>query len=68
MQTFLKQHCDSKAWKIPGGQGRLDRAHVSPSEEEEGGYVGVSFCQNGRILFRSGNSMAHCGMRSSNGA
>lgn len=39
-QTFLKQYCDQKAWKIPGGQGRLDRAQLSPSEREEEGKMG----------------------------
>lgn len=29
-QTFLKQYCDRKAWKLPGGQGRLDRAQCLP--------------------------------------
>lgn len=29
-QNFLKQYCDRKAWKSPGGQGRLDRVQVSP--------------------------------------
>lgn len=37
---FLKQYCDRKAWKIPGGQGRLDRAQLSPSEGEEDGKMG----------------------------
>lgn len=40
IQTFLKQYCDQKAWKIPGGQGRLDRAQLSLSEGEEEGEMG----------------------------
>ena len=40
MQTFLKHYCDRKAWKIPGGQGKLDRAQVSPSEWEAEGWRG----------------------------
>lgn len=39
-QTFLKHYCDRKAWKIPGGQGRLERVQVSPSVGEEEGWRG----------------------------
>lgn len=65
-QTFLKHYCDRKAWKIPGGQGRLDGVQVSPSEGEE--RAGRVSCPNGGILFRSGNSTAHGAMSSSNRA
>lgn len=51
-QTFLKQYCDGKSWKRPGGQGRLDRGQCVPERGRRRAR------QRGTVPFTSDNRVA----------